>query len=95
MAQLIDFTVLVANGVRKAGGRAEVKAEDVWSLQRLEGLASPVVVTAAPEEGVEDGTRVRRTLRAGLEAAVAALEAGPVVAGQGGGRWRWWGSIGR
>ena len=60
-----------------------MKAEDVWSLQRLEGLASPVVVTAAPEEGVEDGTMVRRTLRAGLEAAVAALEAGPVVAGQG------------
>ena len=90
VTQLIDFTVLVANGVRKTGGRAEVKAEDVWSLQRLEGLpgpvvAGPVVVTAAPGENVEDGTLVRRTLRAQLQAAVAALEAG---AGRRGGRTR-------
>ena len=83
VTQLIDFTVLVANGVRQAGGRAEVAAEDAWSLQRLDGLTNPTVVTASPEEHLSDGALVRRTLRDGLKAAVAALDAGALAEGEG------------
>ena len=82
VTRLIDFTVLVANGVRKAGGRAVVEAEDAWTLQRLDGLGGPVVVAATGESGA-DGTTVRRTLRAGLAAARAAIEAQPATEREG------------
>ena len=82
VTQLIDFTVLVANGIRKAGGRAAVKAEDAWTVQRLDGLGEPVVVAAAGG-GAADGTAVRRTLRAGLAAAHAAIEAQPAAEREG------------
>ncbi len=82
VTQLIDFTVLVANGIRKAGRRAAVKAENAWTVQKLDGLGGPVVVAAAGG-GAADGTTVRRTLRAGLAAARATMEAQPAAEREG------------
>lgn len=73
VTQLVDFLVLVANGIRTAGNTTTAPAEDTWSLQRLPGLAGPRVVAAAPAAEAEQGGLVRKTLRAGTRAAIAAL----------------------
>ena len=38
ITQLVDFLVLVANGLRKAGATTTVNSEDVWTIQRIPGL---------------------------------------------------------
>ena len=73
VTQLVDFLVLVANGIRTAGNTTTAPAEDTWSLQRLPGLTGPRVVAAAPAAEPEQGGPVRKALRAGTRAAIAAL----------------------
>ncbi len=73
VTQLVDFLVLVANGIRSAGNTTTAPAEDTWSLQRLPGVAGPRVIAAAPAAEAEQGGPVRKTLRAGTRAAIAAL----------------------
>ena len=73
VTQLVDFLVLVANGIRTAGNTTTAPAEDAWSLQRLPGLAGPRVIAAAPAAEPEQGGPVRKSLRAGTRAAIAAL----------------------
>ena len=73
VTQLVDFLVLVANGIRTAGNTTTAPAEDTWSLQRLPELAGARVVAAAPAAEAEQGGPVRKTLRAGTRAAIAAL----------------------
>ena len=77
VTQLVDFLVLVANGIRTAGNTTTAPAEDTWSLQRLPGLAGPRVIAAAPAAEAEQGGPVRKTLRTGTRAAIAALERFP------------------
>ena len=72
VTQLIDFLVLVANGLRKEGAATTVDSEDTWSIQRVPGLEEPIVLAAAPD-AVLDGRAVRKQLRRGLRESAAAL----------------------
>ena len=72
VTQLIDFLVLVANGLRKEGAATSVDSEDTWSIQRVPGLEAPIVLAAAPD-AVLDGRAIRKQLRRGLRASAAAL----------------------
>ena len=73
VTQLVDFIVLVANGIRTAGKTSDVPAEDTWSLQRLPGLSGSRVIAAAEGSAPEQGTPVRKALRAGTRAALEAF----------------------
>ena len=75
VTRMVDFLVLVANGLRSEGAETTVDAEDVWTVQRLEGLEEPIVLAAPPSEAL-DGRAVRRHLRRGLREAWSELEAG-------------------
>lgn len=77
VTQLIDFIVLVANGLRAPGQTAEVKAEDTWVAQRLRSLSAPCLLAAAPASVPDDGANVRRALRAGVQRAAQQLAAFP------------------
>ncbi len=73
VTQMVDFLVLVANGLRKEGAATTVNAEDTWALQRVEGLEEPIVICAPPAEHA-DGRTVRRLLRRALREAAAAMD---------------------
>ena len=73
VTQLIDFLVLVANGLREVGASRDVDAADTWTVQRLAADLPPTLIAASPHELTEDGTAVRKRLRAGLRAAATAL----------------------
>ena len=77
VTQLVDFLVLVANGIRTAGAATTAPADDTWSLQRLPGLAGARVVAAAPAATPEQGGPVRKALRAGTRTAITALDRSP------------------
>lgn len=77
VTQLIDFIVLVANGIRTPGKTAEIKAEDTWVAQRLRSLSAPCLLAAAPGSAPDDGANVRRALRAGVQRAAQQLPALP------------------
>lgn len=68
ITQMIDFLVLVANGIRKDGVATTVKGDDTWRLQRLEGIDEPMVV-CSPPTSVIDGRTVRRLMRRSLREA--------------------------
>ncbi|MDE2966887.1 MAG: hypothetical protein OXS30_05290 [Chloroflexota bacterium] len=72
ITQMVDFLVLVANGIRKDGVATTVKSEDTWRVQRLEGLEEPIVI-CAPPASVADGRTVRRLMRRSLREAEQAL----------------------
>ena len=72
VTQMVDFLVLVANGIRKPGTSNTIRSEDTWSFQRLRGLEAPIVIAAAPTDA-PDGRAVRRHLRRGLRDAAAEL----------------------
>ena len=65
VTQMVDFLVLVANGIRNEGVATTVKGEDTWRIQRLAGLEEPIVV-CAPTTSVVDGRMVRRLMRRSL-----------------------------
>ena len=68
ITQMVDFLVLVANGIRKDGTGTTVKGEDTWRIQRLDGVEEPIVI-CAPPTSVIDGRAVRRLLRRSLREA--------------------------
>lgn len=68
ITQMVDFLVLVANGLRKEGATITVNAEDTWAFQRLEGLVEPIVICAPPGAHT-DGRMVRRLMRRSLREA--------------------------
>ena len=72
VTQLIDFLVLVANGLRKEGATTSVDSEDTWSIQRIPGLEEPIVLAAAPD-AVLDGRAVRKQIRRGLRESAATV----------------------
>ena len=75
--QLLDYIVLVANGIRGPNGSSEVQAADAWSVQRTAAgdIDGAAVVAAAPSAEPAEGTPVRKMLRAGLRDAIASLDA--------------------
>lgn len=73
VTQMVDFLVLVANGIRKEGVATMVKGEDTWRIQRLQGVEEPMVICALPTS-VADGRTVRRLMRRSLREAEQALE---------------------
>lgn len=75
VTQLVDYIVLVANGIRTSGRSAEARAEDAWSIQRVAGLAGAAVVAAPTDAPPQEGTAVRKALRAGMQQAIAILDA--------------------
>lgn len=74
ITQMVDFLVLVANGIRSDGNSTVVKAEDTWRIQRLEGVEEPMAL-CAPPASVADGRAVRRMMRRSLRDAEAAIGA--------------------
>ena len=68
VTQMVDFLVLVANGIRKEGVATMVKGEDTWRIQRLAGIEEPIVVCGLPTS-VVDGRMVRRLMRRSLREA--------------------------
>ncbi len=74
ITQMVDFLVLVANGIRQDGHASTVRSEDTWRLQRLEGLEEPIVICSTPSSAI-DGRAIRRLLRRSLREANDALEA--------------------
>lgn len=68
VTQMVDFYVLVANGIRKDGVTTTVTGEDTWRIQRLDGIDAPIVVCAPPTSMV-DGRAVRRLMRRSLREA--------------------------
>ena len=68
IAQMIDFFVLVANGIREDGNSVAVQAEDTWRVQRVSGLAEPIAL-CVPPTSVTDGRAVRRLVRRWLSEA--------------------------
>ncbi len=73
ITQMVDFLVLVANGIRKDGVATTVKGEDTWRIQRLEGVEEPIVI-CTPPTSVVDGRTVRRLMRRSLREAEEALD---------------------
>ena len=74
ITQMIDFLVLVANGIRKDGVATTVAGEDTWRIQRLAGVEQPIVICAPPSSLV-DGRVVRRLMRRSLREAEDAIGA--------------------
>ncbi len=74
VTQLVDFLVLVANGLRKEGAATTVAGEDVWRIQRVPGLEEPIVLASSPEAAL-DGRAVRRAMRRGLREGAAQVGA--------------------
>ncbi len=74
VTRMVDFLVLVANGLRSEGAETTVDSEDTWTVQRIVGLEEPIVLAAPPGEAV-DGRAVRRRLRRGLRDASTELDA--------------------
>ncbi len=74
VTQLVDFLVLVANGLRKEGAATTVNSEDVWTIQRIPELTEPIVLAAAPDAAV-DGRAVRRLMRRGLRGGGSEIDA--------------------
>ncbi len=72
ITQMVDFLVLVANGIRKDGTTTTVKSEDAWRIQRLDGVKEPIVI-CAPPTSVVDGRAVRRLMRRSLREAEEAI----------------------
>ncbi len=72
ITQMVDFLVLVANGIRKDGVATTVKGEDTWRIQRLDGIEEPIVI-CAPPTSVVDGRTVRRLMRRSLREAEEAI----------------------
>ncbi len=72
ITQMVDFLVLVANGIRKEGVATMVAGEDTWRIQRLDGVEEPIVI-CAPPASVVDGRAVRRLMRRSLREAEAAI----------------------
>ena len=72
ITQLIDFLVLVANGLRKEGATTSVNGEDIWRIQRIPNLEQPIVLAAAPD-AILDGRAVRRLIRRGLRESAAQI----------------------
>lgn len=72
ITQMVDFLVLVANGIRKDGVATTVKGEDTWRIQRLDGIEEPIVI-CAPPTSVADGRTVRRMMRRSLREAEEAI----------------------
>ncbi len=79
VTKLIDFIVLVANGIRAPGKMVEVDAEDTWVIERLPGLARPTLLVASPEATPDDGAAVRKALRAGTRRAADRVAATSAV----------------
>ena len=73
VTQLIDLIVLTANGIRHAPGGTEIRAEDTWTVQRLQQARDPIVIAAAPDGAPDDAAQVRRAFRAAVQRAGAAL----------------------
>lgn len=74
VAQLVNYIVLLANGIRAAPGAAEVKAEDTWVVQRLPQFPEPCLIAASPASDPQNGTDVRRALHSAVQRAVATLD---------------------
>ena len=74
ITQMVDFLVLVANGIRSDGTATTVKGEDSWRIQRIDGLQEPMVL-CAPPTSVMDGRAVRRLMRRSLRDADEAADA--------------------
>ena len=74
ITQMVDFLVLVANGIRSDGTATTVKGEDTWRIQRLAGLEEPMAL-CAPPTSVVDGRAVRRLMRRSLREAEEAVDA--------------------
>ena len=72
VTQMIDFLVLVANGIRKDGVATTVQGEDTWRFQRLDGVEEPIVI-CAPPASVIDGRTVRKLMRRSLREAEDAI----------------------
>ena len=72
LTQMVDFYVLVANGIRQDGTTTTVSGEDTWRIQRLDGVEAPIVVCALPTS-VVDGRAVRRLMRRSLREAEEAI----------------------
>ena len=79
VTKLIDFIVLVANGIRAPGKMVEVDAEDTWVIERLPGLARPTLLVASPQATPDDGAAVRKALRAGTRRAADRVAATSAV----------------
>lgn len=77
ITQMVDFLVLVANGIRSDGNSTVVQAEDTWRIQRIqriEGAEEPIALCGSPGS-VVDGRAVRRLMRRSLREAEAAIGA--------------------
>ncbi|MDE2747204.1 MAG: hypothetical protein OXI41_14730 [Chloroflexota bacterium] len=72
VTQMVDFLVLVANGIRKEGSATTVQGEDTWRIQRIDGVEEPIVI-CAPPTSVADGRTVRRLMRRSLREAEEAI----------------------
>ena len=75
VTQLVDFLVLVANGIREAGKSVEVMSEDTWVVQRFEEGLGARVMAAPANADADEASAVRKRLRAGMRPAVEALAA--------------------
>ncbi len=72
ITQVVDFLVLVANGIRKDGTTQTFKGDDTWRIQRLDGVDEPIVLCSPPTSAI-DGRAVRRLMRRSLRAAEEAI----------------------
>ncbi len=72
VTQMVDFLVLVANGIRADGNSTTVQTEDTWRIQRVEDLAEPIAV-CAPPMSIADGRAIRRLMRRSLRDAAESL----------------------
>ena len=72
ITQMVDFLVLVANGIRNDGTTQTVKGDDTWRIQRLAGVEEPIVLCSPPTSAI-DGRAVRRLMRRSLREAEEAI----------------------
>ncbi len=72
ITQMVDFLVLVANGIRNDGTTQTVKGDDTWRIQRLAGVEEPIVLCSPPSSAI-DGRAVRRLMRRSLRDAEEAI----------------------
>ena len=74
VTSMIDFLVLVANGIRGVGESVEVSVDDTWVVHRSNKMSAARVIVA-PENGLaDDAATIRKLLRAKMHQSVEVLK---------------------
>lgn len=74
VTRMIDFLVLVANGIRGVGESVEVSVDDTWVVYRSNQMSTARVIVAPVYGSADDAATIRKLLRAKMHQSIAVLK---------------------